>query len=358
MSDWTKEDEHIVLDLYPTSTKEELLKALPGKTYEAIEHKARRLGVRRQNNDAWTDLELSILIKEYPYVSKERLMEILPGRLHTSIRNKAATLGIKKAGQTRPIKTDSIYKGDLSLIEGNKFRFGIVSDTHFGSRYAQITYLHQFYRLLEKREIYTCFHSGDLSDGNGTHYRGQRYEMYLTGADELRDHLVRTYPKFKDGKTYAISGAHDLDLWVQEGYDLLKSVHKEREDLVYLGQHDATFMLGSRKLYLIHPGGGKAYALSYKPQKLVESFSSENKPHLVIIGHYHTAEFIPLLRNVVVVQGGNFQAQTPFATRKNLQWQYGGWIIEMTVDKHGIASVVAEFIPIYNPITDDWKNFY
>ena len=92
-------------------------------------------------------------------------------------------------------------------------------------------------------------------------------------------------------------------------------------------------------------------------QKFVESFSSENKPHIFIVGHYHKAEFLPLLRNVICFQAGCFQAQTPFAVRRNLPFHYGGWICQLGLNKDGISSVRAEFIPFYRPISDDYRNY-
>ena len=52
----------------------------------------------------------------------------------------------------------------------------------------------------------------------------------------------------------------------------------------YLGQLGAYVYLGGIKTYIVHGMGKPAYALSYKVQKMVEAFSTENKPNLLIVG--------------------------------------------------------------------------
>jgi predicted phosphodiesterase len=355
---WTEKEIELLKMHYVSTPIEILRQLLPTKSPNAIQKKAFSLGLKKIPLDKWTDIELANLIRLWPTATKEIIQETLPRHSWLGIKCKASLLGLKKlSAHDRPILSGRIFKSHFKPDEGERFRFAIVSDTHFGSVYAQITYLHDFYRLLEKRNINTVFHAGDLSDGNGTHFPGQRFEMHIHGADKLRNFIIKNYPRLKNGKTFCIAGWHDLDLWTKEGYDLLEKVCEHRDDIVYLGQNDAYYLLGTRKIYIIHPGGGTSYALSYRPQKLVESFSSENKPHIIIVGHFHKAEWIPALRNVYVFQAGCWQYQTPFAIRKNLQFHYGGWIVEMTISKRGISAMKTEFIPFYRFIPNDYRNY-
>lgn len=358
MQSWTKEEILLLEQYWATETRPFIQKAIPNKTWAAINHKAQKLRLPRKAETYWNDSELAILINQWPIANRAHIQSLLPNRSWISIKCKASMLQLKKsASQEKPILSGRQYKSDILITKPTLFKFAIVTDTHFGSKYAQITWLHDFYKLAARKGIKTFFHAGDLSDGNGTHYPGQRFEMHLTGVDNLKNFIIKNYPKVADAKTYIISGWHDLDLWTKEGYDLLGRVSEIRKDLIYLGQNDSTFILGNRRIYLIHPGGGTAYALSYKAQKLVESFSSEHKPHIIIIGHFHKAEFIPVLRNVFVFQGGCFQYQTPFAIRHNIQFQYGGWFVEMELDKKGIQTMKSQFIPFYVPILNDYRNY-
>ena len=61
-------------------------------------------------------------------------------------------------------------------------KFGIVSDTHFGSVYTQITHLHDFYDLCAKEGIKDVYHTGDITDGLKMR-PGHEYELYEISAD-------------------------------------------------------------------------------------------------------------------------------------------------------------------------------
>jgi len=231
------------------------------------------------------------------------------------------------------------------------------------SIYSQISYLHKFYGQCEKEGVDFILDPGDTTEGDGTHYRGQRQEMHIHDkADELEDFVVRNYPRFKNrsgklGTTYGIAGYHDLDLYVKTGNDLLKSVATKREDYQCLGHASAILNIHGIKIQLLHPAGGSSYAFSYKIQKIVEGFSSENKPHMLVVGHFHKAEMMPILRNIFAIQAACFIAQTPFAIRKGLTFHYGGWIIEISMDKGSITRRKGEFVPFYHPIVDDWRSY-
>ena len=97
---------------------------------------------------------------------------------------------------------------------------------------------------------------------------------------------------------------------------------------------------------LFHPSGGTAYALSYRPQKVVESYSGGRKPNILIMGHYHKSEYIPCLRNVMVIQAGTTCGQTPFMRRKSIAAHMGFWIVEFQFGSD-INRFKAEFFAFY-----------
>lgn len=235
--------------------------------------------------------------------------------------------------------------------------FGLMGDTQFGSKYAQISHLHKFYELLSKRGITTCYHTGDITDGLKMR-PGHEYELYEVSADEMVADVVKNYPVLKNGKTYFITGNHDASLYKLCGYDIGVAIARERPDMVYLGRDCAVIHLTDNCiLELRHPWDGTAYAISYKPQKMIEAMDSQNKPSLLAIGHYHKAEYI-FYRGVHVFQTGAFQSQTPFTRGKGIAVHMGGWIVTIDVDDEGrITRVVPEFIPVYDAIPEDYKTY-
>jgi hypothetical protein len=65
---------------------------------------------------------------------------------------------------------------------GDHAKFGLVSDTHFGSLYTNRSLLHLAYKTFKKEGIDTVYHCGDICDGEKM-YRGQEYELHAHGAD-------------------------------------------------------------------------------------------------------------------------------------------------------------------------------
>lgn len=242
--------------------------------------------------------------------------------------------------------------------DGTKvLRFAIMGDTQIGSKYAQLTYLHSFYDLCESEGITHVYHTGDITDGLKMRV-GHEYELYEVSADEMRDDVVKNYPKHDGIKTHFITGNHDASIYKNVGYDIGQAIANMRPDMEYLGRDCAVINLTPKcTLELRHPWDGTAYALSYKMQKMIEAMESDSKPNILAVGHYHKAEYL-FYRNVHALQTGCFQGQTPFTRGKGISVHMGGWLVTIRVDGHGtIQGFAPEFVPFYSSIKNDYKNF-
>ena len=236
-------------------------------------------------------------------------------------------------------------------------RFGLMGDTQINSKYTQLTHLHRFYDICTKMGIDTVFHTGDIDEGEQMR-PGHQYECYEQGADDHVAEIVRVYPRREGIKTYFITGNHDASLYKRAGMDLGKAIADKRDDMIYLGRDCAVVKLTDKcTLELRHPWDGTAYALSYKPQKIVEAMEADSKPNILAIGHYHKIEYL-FYRNVHCFQSGCFQSQTPFTRGKGISVHMGGWIVEVTVSEDGsIRGITPTMIPFYSAIENDWKNW-
>ena len=248
-----------------------------------------------------------------------------------------------------------LYNSDW---QGEKIlHFAIMGDTQFGSKYSQITYLHEFYDLCKREGITDIYHTGDITDGLKMR-PGHEYELYTSSADELLEDVVKNYPKLDGITTYFITGNHDASLYKHVGYDIGSAISNRRDDMKYLGRDCAVIYLTPNcSLEMRHPWDGTAYAISYKPQKMIEAMEADSKPNILAVGHYHKAEYI-FYRNVHALQTGCFQSQTPFTRGKGISVHMGGWIITAHVSSDGtIKRFKPEFVPFYSPCKDDYKNF-
>lgn len=236
-------------------------------------------------------------------------------------------------------------------------KFAIIGDTQFGSKYAQISHLKNFYELCASEGINDVYHTGDVTDGLKMR-SGHEYELYKTSADDMVQDVIENYPRIEGITTHFITGNHDASIYKQVGYDIGNTITEKRPDMKYLGRDCALiFLTPNCKLELRHPWDGTAYALSYKPQKMIEAMESDSKPNILAIGHYHKAEYM-FYRNVHCLQTGCFQGQTPYTRGKGISVHIGGWIVTIHVDKNGtITRFGSEFIPYYSSIKDDYKQY-
>lgn len=250
-----------------------------------------------------------------------------------------------------PKTHDRIWNGNKTI------KFGLMGDTQLASKYAQITYLHDFYDLCYNEGITDIYHTGDILDGLKMR-PGHEYELYAVSADDQVDAVIKQYPHLPGITTHFITGNHDSSVYKQCGYDIGKMIDYRCPDMDYLGRDAAVVNLTPNcTMELRHPWDGTAYSLSYKVQKMVEAMEADSKPNILAVGHYHKAEYL-FYRNVHVFQTGCFQGQTPFTRGKGISVHMGGWIIEIEVDENGyIRRIKPEFIPYYTSIKEDYKKY-
>lgn len=222
----------------------------------------------------------------------------------------------------------------------HKFKVGLSSDQHLCSKYERLDVLNDLYDKFAARGVSVVLNAGNWIDGEA---RFNRHDLHTHGMDAQVDYLIENYPQREGITTYAVAG-DDHEGWYSQafGIDIGKHVERKmrevgRKDWVDLGYMEAFTPLVNREsgkvsqLLTIHPGGGSAYAVSYQPQKLVESFQGGEKPGALFIGHYHKMSF-NLIRGVFTFQCGATQDQTPFMRKKRIDAHVGGWVVELAQD--------------------------
>ena len=235
-------------------------------------------------------------------------------------------------------------------IERNKdnlIRFGMTGDRHNGSLYAHTDALHAFYDNLASNGIELVLDAGDIFAGHRV-YKGQEFELRDLGFDAQIERLKHDAPV--GIRTRFITGNHDASFKNAAGVSVGQMIQQCLPGYEFLGEDQARIQFdtpnGPFIVGLIHPGGGTSYALSYRPQKIIESLEGGTKPDLLGIGHYHKAEMIPSYRNVCAIQVGTFEKQTPFMARQGLAAHVGGWVVEV-VKGDGYNKIKAEFVAFY-----------
>lgn len=250
----------------------------------------------------------------------------------------------------RQIVLDGPPKGSI--------RFGVVSDTHLGHKKQQLTYWRDFTEKAKAWGARFMLHGGDVVDGGRMH-RDQEFELFKHGADAQATYAAEVFPKLTDAKgkalpTYIIGGNHDASAWNDAGANVLGHLASARKDLHFLGAPAATFHFGPLRIYMMHPDGGPSYARSYRLQKIVEQLAPDDKPHILLAGHWHVSGHVPGYRNVEAFALPCFQAQTAYLKRKGLAPVIGGVLFEAFYDDHGMQDLTTRWVLYRSPAVKDW----
>jgi len=237
-----------------------------------------------------------------------------------------------------------------------RIRFGVISDPHFGSKYAQYTLLHRTFDIFRQEGITTVRCPGDITEGWKMR-PGHEHEVHAFGADEQVDFAVKVWPD-NGIVTEFITGNHDASHIRNGGIDVGRMIAARRKDMNYLGMANAkVYLTPNCSVELNHPLDGASYALSYAPQKTIDAMSGGDKPSILLNGHHHKM-FYMLYRNIHALECGTLEAQTPWMLGKRIAANVGGWIVEVHVNDTGeVTRFIPEAIPFYKTEKEDWRNY-
>ncbi len=220
----------------------------------------------------------------------------------------------------------------------NTFVIGGMGDLHAGSKYCRWDAREDLVRRCEARGAQAILDTGNWIDGEASF---NKYDLEAVGLDAQCKLLAKKHPKTKL-PIYAVAG-DDHEGWYEarEGINIgwycektMREAGHDWTNLGYMESHIRLVNANSGKsvvIAVVHPGGGSAYALSYRPQKIIESYEGGEKPAVVFFGHYHKLD-AGNVRNVWYGQTGCCQDQSPFMRKKSLEAHVGGLIVGMEQD--------------------------
>lgn len=259
-----------------------------------------------------------------------------------ALRKRIAEIGGKEPedaplplDHTPPIGTQDGSRWEITSLPDNTFKFGAFGDLHAASKHTRWDVREDLTRRAEKFGAQVILDTGNWIDGEKPF---NRYDLEAVGLDAQLRILAERYPRTKI-PTYAVTGADHEGWYVKsEGIDVGRYCENTMRGAGHpwtnLGYMEADIILkniNSGKaaiLRVMHPGGGSAYAHSYKPQKIIESFEGGEKPHVLLMGHYHKLDF-GYVRNVWYAQTGCGQDQTTFMRQRSLEAHVGGVLIRL-----------------------------
>lgn len=229
---------------------------------------------------------------------------------------------------------------DFPSSKDNIFRFGVMADSHLGSKYERLDALNDCYDRFAKAGITRVYHCGNWIEGEAPF---NRTDLAVHGMDAQLEYLAKHYPQRNGITTYAVTGDDHEGWYAQKmGVDIGKRAEQTmrengRTDWVNLGFMESHVKLVNANtgkdavLAVVHPGGGSSYAESYVVQKIIESLDGGEKPACALYGHYHKC-LAGNYRNVWWVLVPSTKDQDVFMRKKRLRSVVGGGIIELEQD--------------------------
>lgn len=260
--------------------------------------------------------------KKTPVVTREDLIEAYLA--HGSLSEVAKSLGINTPAcrklwyetvrvkpwvLDRPDPIDNskskVVVNTLSIPyhHDDVYRIGVVSDTHLGSCFQQLSSLRNFYGVCQEQGVSVILHGGDLIDG--THkYQGQEGQIFIESMTAILNYTARNYPEVDGVETQYIVGNHNTPS------DYTKELNALRPDLICIGNRTATLRTPDGTRIHIQHGGG---------QRRVQPND------ILLLGHWH--------RFITLDQRGSSIIQLPCFHNSTLRPDYvqsdiGGLIIE------------------------------
>lgn len=230
-------------------------------------------------------------------------------------------------------------------IATKTFSFGYFSDAHIGQvkfNYKLFDYMVRFFKQ-EKPDM--ILNPGDHLEGMSNR-PGHVYELTHIGFAQQIRHAAELYSQLDQFEHYGIDGNHDdwYHIKADQGTIVGDELALRVKNYKNLGSYEGDLNLNGVKIKLFHANDGTAYAHSYKLQKLIESFSGGEKPHVVLSGHYHKALTL-FSRGVHGFECGTLSGQSKFMRGKKIQAHMGFGLVKIAYNAKGVERLTHTWVP-------------
>lgn len=229
--------------------------------------------------------------------------------------------------------TDETHK--LNTDESHEFKFIVISDTLIGSKYEQPTILEDIYQKGHEMGYDNVIHCGNLTAGLYSLDNIYSDSCYLNDTMLQVDQIINTYPHIEGMKTYFIGGPIDeKHLRQKQKINVGKRISEARKDMIFLGYNSCEINIDKVKLFVMCSKLGKTYTVSYRSQQQVDSFRSEDKPDIFLLGGLLQMEKY-FYRDVEVLSVPSVCATSKEMTDKRYQNTVGAWYVTVRTNSKG-----------------------
>ena len=229
---------------------------------------------------------------------------------------------------------------------GDVVRIGYMTDLHLGSIYTNPDFVGMAFEQFSAANVDMIAISGDVSEGMSGR-AGHVYECSHVGYAAQKAHAIDVLKLWTHTPMYMIDGNHDRWFIKAVGAHIVSDVCDAIPNAEFLGHDEGDIVLNQQStIKMWHGEDGSSYAISYRLQKLIESFTGGEKPSVLFAGHVHKQGYF-FMRHVHCVSGGAIQSQSKWMRSKRLAAHTGFHIVELRLNEKGVASCRVEWFPLY-----------
>ena len=238
--------------------------------------------------------------------------------------------------------------------ENNEFKFVVISDTRFGSKFQQLSILNDIYAKAYAQGFQNVILCGNISEGLYPLTNVYSESTFLNDTVDQMDYITQYFPSVEGMHTYFITGHKDESHLKTNRVDIGRKISESRPDMFYLGATACNIYVDKTNMFVCNPKLVKTYTVSYRMQQQVDSFRSEDKPDVVLFGGLLQMEKFTY-RNVKCVSVPSVCATTREMSDRRYSNTIGAWLVTLHTDKYGnLADLKAMESVYYKTNKDDY----
>jgi predicted phosphodiesterase len=252
---------------------------------------------------------------------------------------------LKAISKGKSISTFSVKPPKVNIDHsGDEIRFGFFTDSHMGSIYYHEEFLDDFIQTCKEKKADFCVFGGDLTHGMDSRKYNLLYELKEIGYAAQKHYAEQQLAKIPF-YTYVIDGNHDR--WYESiGAHIVEDICNALPNAEYIGRDEGDILTSNVTIRVFHGEDFSSYAFSYRPQKLIESFTGGEKPNVLLMGHAHKQGYF-FDRHIHVVSGGALSTQSKWMRSKRMANHAGYHFITIRVDEEGVQEFNLSWRPFY-----------
>jgi predicted phosphodiesterase len=274
---------------------------------------------------------------------EEKHVGLTEDKVWAELKDRYSKDELRTLATGRGINPASIARPNISF-KGEDICIGFCTDTHIGEESFIDDLWLAFVEECKEEGAEFILHAGDVLEGMSNR-PDQMYHLSDVGASAQIDHARRLFADCPI-PIKCIDGNHDRWLVKSSGLFAIRDLCASMPNMEYLGPDCGEVLINGTRWMLNHGEDGAAYATSYRPQKMAESFSGGDKPNVLLLGHDHKQGYF-FERNIHIIDGGALSYQSAWMRATRKACHTGFWIIRARIREGEIIRLAPIWYPFY-----------